>query len=46
MNVIREQTTQIEKTDQMIQSSLSDIHKAAVKALCDIPGIAKISADM
>jgi len=45
MNVIREQTFQIEKTDEMIQRSLSDNHKAAVEALCDIPGIAKISAE-
>ena len=45
MKVIREQTAQIEKTDEMIQHSLSDNYKTAVKALCDIPGIAKVSAE-
>ena len=45
MNVVREQTAQIEKTDQMIQRCLSDNYKAAVKALSDIPGIAKVSAE-
>ena len=45
MNVIREQTAQIEKTDELIQRGLSDNFKAAVKALSDIPGIAKVSAE-
>jgi len=45
MSVIREQSVQIEKTDAMIQRSLSDNYKEAVKALCAIPGIGKISAE-
>jgi transposase len=45
MGVIREQTAQIEKTDSMIQRSLSENYKAAVKALDVIPGIGKISAE-
>ena len=43
--VIREQTVQIEKTDAMIQRSLSDNYKEAVKALDAIPGIGKVSAE-
>jgi len=45
MAVIREQTAQIEKTDAMIQRSLSAEYKAAVKALDPIPGIGRISAE-
>ena len=45
MTVIREQTTQIEKTDAMIQRSLSDNYKAAVAALDVIPGIGRVSAE-
>jgi transposase len=45
MAVIREQTAQIEKTDAMIQNSLSENYKAAVEALDIIPGIGKVSAE-
>ena len=45
MNVIREQTAQIEKTDAMIQDNLDDNYKAAIKALDAIPGIGKVSAE-
>ena len=45
MAVIREQTAQIEKTDAMIQRSLSANYKAAVEALDVIPGIGKVSAE-
>ena len=45
MNVIREQTAQIEITDAMIQRSLSENYKAAVKALDAIPGIGRVSAE-
>ena len=45
MSVIRHQTEEIEKTNKMIQSALSDEQKAAVKALDVIPGIGKISAE-
>lgn len=45
INVIREQTVQIEKTDAMIQDNLSDNYKAAVKALDAIPGIGPVSAE-
>jgi len=45
MSVIREQSAQIEKTDLMIQRSLNDNYKEAVKALSAIPGIGKISAE-
>jgi transposase len=45
MAVIREQTTQIEKTDAMIQRSLNENYKAAVKALDTIPGIGRVSAE-
>jgi len=45
MAVIREQTVQIEKTDAMIQRSLNDNYKEAVKALDAIPGIGKVSAE-
>ena len=45
MTVIREQTAQIERTDAMIQRSLSENYKAAVEALDAIPGIGKVSAE-
>jgi len=45
MAVIREQTVQIEKTDALIQNSLSENYKAAVRALDAIPGIGKVSAE-
>ena len=45
MSVIREQTVQIEKTDAMIQRSLSENYKAAVEALDSIPGIGRVSAE-
>ena len=45
MYVIRVQTAQIEKTDTMIQESLNDNYKAAVKALDVIPGIGRVSAE-
>jgi transposase len=45
MDIIRQQTTQIEKTDAMIKRSLSDNYKAAIKALDEIPGIGEISAE-
>lgn len=45
MAIIREQTAQIEKTDAMIQRSLSDNYKAAVEALDAIPGIGRVSAE-
>jgi len=45
MAVIREQTVQIEKTDTLIQNSLSENYKAAVEALDAIPGIGKVSAE-
>ena len=45
MAVIREQTTQIEKTDAMIRRSLNENYRAAVEALDTIPGIGRISAE-
>lgn len=45
MNVIREQTSQIEKTDALIQKSLNENYKAAVAALDTIPGIGTVSAE-
>jgi len=45
MAVIREQTSQIERTDEMIQCSLNANYKAAVEALDTIPGIGRISAE-
>jgi len=45
MNIIREQTAQIEFTDGMIQRMLDDNYKAAVAALDVIPGIGKVSAE-
>ena len=45
MSVIREQTSQIEKTDALIQSCMSDNYKAAIEAISEIPGIGRISAE-
>jgi len=45
MDVIRQQTTQIEKTDAMIKASLNEDQKSAVEALDQIPGIGVISAE-
>jgi transposase len=45
MVIIREQTAQIEKTDAMIQHSLSDDWRASVAALDAIHGIGKVSAE-
>ena len=45
MDVIREQTSQIEKTDAMIQRNLNDNYKAAIEAIDVIPGIGRISAE-
>lgn len=45
MDVIRQQTAQIEKTDAMIKASLSDEQKSAVVALDAIPGIGVVSAE-
>jgi len=45
MSVIKEQTAQIEKTDSMIQRSLSENYKVAVEALDAIPGIGRVSAE-
>ena len=45
MTVIREQTAQIEKTDEMIQRSLNANYNAAVKALDAITGIGRVSAE-
>jgi len=45
MDIIRQQTAQIEKTDTMIKRSLSDNYKAAIEALDAIPDIGEISAE-
>jgi len=45
MSVIKEQTAQIERTDEMIQNSLSTNYRAAVAALDEIPGIGKVAAE-
>jgi len=45
MAVIRQQTSQIEKTDAMIKRCLNENYKAAVEALDAIPGIGRISAE-
>jgi transposase len=44
MQVIREQTAQIERTDAMIQAHMGDAYKKAAQALTAIPGIGPISA--
>ena len=44
MGVIREQTTQIEKTDAMIQGYMTEAYKKAADAIDAIPGIGQISA--
>lgn len=45
MEVIRQQTLQIEKTDAMIKASLTDEQNAAVTALDKIVGIGIVSAE-
>ena len=45
LDIIRQQTNQIEKTDAMIKRSLSDNYKAAIEALDAIPGIGEVSAE-
>ena len=45
MDIIRQQTTEIEKTDAMIKRNLSENYKAAIKALDAIPGIGEVSAE-
>jgi transposase len=45
VQIIRQQTEQIEKTNVMIQTALSQEHKAAVRALDAIPGIGSVSAE-
>ncbi len=45
VDIIRQQTVQIEKTDAMIKASLNQEQKAAVQALDKIPGIGVISAE-
>jgi transposase len=44
MQVIREQTAQIERTDAMIEAYMSDAYRQAAKALTAIPGIGMVSA--
>lgn len=45
MTVIREQTSQIEMTNEMIQRSLNANYEAAVEALDTITGIGRVSAE-
>ena len=45
MSVIREQTTQIEKSDALIQRSLNENYIKAVEMLDTIPGIGRVSAE-
>jgi transposase len=45
IEIIRQQTEQIEKTDTMIKASLNEEQKAAVQALDAIPGIGVVSAE-
>jgi len=45
MQIIREQTVQIERTDAMIKRSLDDNYRATVTALDAIPGIGVISTE-
>ena len=44
MSVIREQTAQIERTDAMIESHMSEAYRKAVEELDTIPGVGRISA--
>lgn len=44
MKVIREQTTQIEETDVLIQNYMTEAYREATIALDTIPGIGQISA--
>jgi transposase len=45
MRVIREQTAQIDSTDEMIKNSLSENYRAAVEMLDEIPGIGEVAAE-
>jgi len=45
MDVIRQQTEQIEKTHSLIQAAMTEEQKAAVKALDAIPGVGIVSAE-
>jgi len=45
VEIIRQQTEQIEKTDTMIKESLNEEQKAAIEALDVIPGIGVVSAE-
>jgi len=45
VEIIRQQTEQIEKTDAMIKASLNEEQKAAVQALDVLPGIGVVSAE-
>jgi transposase len=45
IEIIRQQTAQIEKTDAMIQAALNPEQKAAVRALDAMPGIGQVSAE-
>jgi transposase len=44
MKVIREQSRQIERTDAMVNSYMSDAYKQAAAVIDEIPGIGEISA--
>ena len=44
MQIIREQTKQIEQTDALIQKHMGEAYKQAAQALTAIPGIGKVSA--
>jgi transposase len=44
MKVIREQTSQIEQTDTMIQRYMTEAYRVATAALATIPGIGQVSA--
>lgn len=45
IDVIRQQTCQIEKTDSLIKASMTGEQKAAVAALDTIPGVGVVSAE-
>lgn len=44
MNVIREQTAQIDRTNAMIKGYMSEVYQNAVAAIDAIPGIGEVSA--
>ena len=46
MEIIRQQSAQIEKTDAMIKAAMNDEQKLAVKALDEVSGIGVISAEV